>query len=183
MKNHSLKTLLFVFLGAFSMTLFAQDQVFQKNDKDLSFGIGFGTPWGIAGYSTVLPPLGVNFDYALRDDWGPGVFGVGGYAGLSSYKYTYFGFNANYTTIMLTARATYHYTFVDNLDTYGGAQLGFRAVSSSGDDFGTFDPGGPNNVVNSLFVGARYYFSDEFAAYSELAWDIAFFTIGITYKF
>ncbi len=33
------------------------------------------------------------------------------------------------------------------------------------------------------FVGARYNFTDKFGALAELGWGIAYFNIGISYKF
>ena len=192
MKKLLLKVLLVTFvLSAGLFDSLAQEQAFEKGDNDLSIGMGFGTTWLSSGYSTLLPPISVSFDHGLRDDWGPGVFGIGGYVGTSLYrqKFTFGGetYGYNYTTMIFAARATYHYTFVDKLDTYGGGILGFRITGNS--SYGTW-PGGvsadPDNnfaIANSLFVGARYYFSDAFSAYSELGYGIAYLTIGVTFKF
>lgn len=180
------------FAAAVAISASAQEQVFSKGDKDLAIGLGFGSPWITTGISTTLPPVSAAFDYGLRDDWGPGVFGIGGYVGTSLYssEYTLSGdtYGTRYMNVLIGARATYHYTFVENLDTYGGAVLGFAVATAS--NYGDW-PAGVDNVsagsdaIHEIFVGAKYYFSDGFAAFSELTSgsSIPYFTMGVAFKF
>lgn len=193
-----MKTKLFKVLTALAVVAFvavesnAQEQVFKKGDKDLAVGLGFGSPWITTGFSTTLPPVCAAFDYGLRDDWGPGVFGVGGYVSSSLYssEYTWNGdkYGTRYLNVLVGARATYHYTFVENLDTYGGAILGFAVATAS--NYGDW-PAGTDKVsagtdpIHEIFVGAKYYFNPGFAVFSELTTgsSIPYFTMGVAFKF
>lgn len=195
-----MKTKLFKILTAIAVLAFvaldadAQDQVFHKGDRDLNVGVGFGTPWSSNGVNTILPAISATYDLGLRDDWGPGVFGVGGYVGTAIYSDesvstgTNLDYGYRYSIFTLAARATYHYTFVENLDTYGGAILGFStSKAKSYGDWPAPEPSTSSNVnmVFEIFVGAKYYFSESIAAYTELATGakIPIFTIGVAFKF
>jgi hypothetical protein len=188
--------LLWTMLLTFSLFLGvkAQDQVFKKSDKDFSVGVGFGSSYIYSGYSIAVPPIVATFDLGLRDDWGPGVFGVGAYISSSLYTYRstnpYTGqsYGYNYTTFILGGRATYHYTFVDKLDTYGGVILGFRinASSETGDhSIISSDPDNSFDLVHTPFAGVKYYFTPGFSVYNELSlgWGIPYFSLGVTFKF
>lgn len=176
-----------------SSSINAQTQKFAKGDKDINLGIGFGSPWISSGLSTVLPQINATFDLGLRDDWGPGVFGVGAYVGTSLYRSStaWIGgsdYGYRYFNFVVAARATYHYTFVENLDTYGGAVLGFNVSNGRayGDWPGGVKPSSDNDLdpVHEIFVGAKYYFSGSFAAFSELSTgsSIPYLTIGVALK-
>ncbi len=192
MKKNLLKPALIAVIVCLSASItFAQDQMFKKDDLDVSVGLGFGSPWISSGYSTILPPSRVSAEYGLRDDWGPGVFGVGGFVGATAYKYRYsmygYEYGYNYFTVMIAARAAYHYTFVDKLDTYAGSHLGFKITSSKDKSDNTYydlsDPEDSFVPVLDFFAGAKYYFSDTFAAYAEVGSGIAYFNMGISLKF
>ena len=165
-----------------------KSQIFAVGDKDVNIGIGFGATWysGV-GYKTKIPPVSASLDLGLKDDIGPGVLGIGGYVGFSSYKWewnTVYTYGYKYTTIILAARGTYHLELVDKLDTYGGLLLGFRIVSSSyyGDIGYTYTGGAGSGLAYSFFAGGRYYFSDNIAVFGELGYGIAYLTLGITVK-
>ena len=85
----------FVKIVAMSVTLIAisivsyagdKSQLFNKGDKDVNVMVGFVntyTGWSY-GATTSIPALSLSADYGLRDDWGPGVFSIGGFIGGSS---------------------------------------------------------------------------------------------------
>ncbi len=115
-----------------SLNVFAQP-VYEVGQQNLSFGIGFGSPWVFrTGYYAVIPPVSVAYDYGLRDDYGPGIISVGGYFGITNYRYdghSTVDFEWSYTSVIFMGRAGYHYEFTNELDTYGGVCLGFRTLS------------------------------------------------------
>jgi hypothetical protein len=164
--------------------LAAQESTFDKGDKVLNLGIGFGsTYWGGFGYSGLVPPLSASFEVAILDELiqGKGSVGVGGYVGFSSYKWADY---YRYSNFIIGPRGTFHYPLVDNLDTYAGLVIGYRIHTStwvgSGTEIGDNASGGP---ISSGFIGARYYFSDYFAAMAELGYGIAYLTLGVALKF
>lgn len=172
----------------------SEAQIFNKNDIDLNAQVGFGTTWYLGGsyYKASMPLISVAGDYALRDDWGPGVFGVGALIGISSHKweYSYIGYGDygyRYTDFFIVPRATYHYQFVDKLDTYAGIATGLDITRAK--EFGDWYPGyEPSSdagvgVVVTAFAGVKYYFTDNFSVMSELyVYDLAIFNIGVSLK-
>ncbi|NLE33958.1 MAG: hypothetical protein GX622_02535, partial [Bacteroidales bacterium] len=113
-----------------------------------------------------------------------GVIGVGPYVGYSSYKYEYMGWGWKYSNIIIGARGSFHYPFVNRLDTYAGILLGYNIVTSKeiGDPTGA-DDYGSGGLAWSGYIGGRYYFSDVLAAMLELGYGIAYLNIGVALKF
>ncbi len=164
----------------------AQEKKFIKGDKNISLGVGFGSPWIGDGNSMTFPPVSASFDYGLRDDLGPGVIGIGGLIGVAGYRYDNLPYYAwSYTTVIVGARGTYHYQLVDKLDTYGGLMLGFRVISSK--KYGEwahaeYYDDDDVKLAGAFFVGAKYYFTENLAAFGELGYGVGIFTMGVTYK-
>jgi hypothetical protein len=169
-------------------------QLFDEGDKIVSFGVGFGATYYVLGsaYSTTIPPLFVAGDYCFREDLGPGNLGLGAYFGVSGYKskWHYAGddYGYKYTSIIIGARGTYHFTdLVDKLDLYGGVMIGPEIVISKyyGDDNDTYDDISPDGsgVAYDVFAGARYFLTDNFAGMVELGYGISWFKMGISLKF
>ena len=169
-----------------------QAQTFDQGDKVLSFGLGPGSTyvaWN-SYYKMSVPPVFVAGDYCLREDLGPGNLGVGGILAYSAYKYHYnygtYDYGWKYTTFIIGARGTYHFTdLVEQLDLYGGVVLGAKIVTSKefGDTFGTNYTANSSGVLYDLFAGARYYFTDNFGVMGELGYGIAWLKIGVSLKF
>jgi hypothetical protein len=162
----------------------AQTPTFSKGDKVLNLGVGFGSIMYIGPhYKMQVPPISASFEYGIMD----GIFekasiGVGGYLGFASYKYEYSGWGWKYSNIIIAGRGTFHYPFVEKLDTYVGLLLGYDIVSSK--EFGT--PVGSDDTSSGLaysgFVGARYYFKEKFGVMAELGYGITFINIGVAFK-
>jgi hypothetical protein len=162
-------------------------QLFDKGDIVLSAGFGLGSTYYTVGtyYKTTIPPLWLAADYCLREDLGPGNLGIGGYMGFSGYKWEIGDQWVKYNTFIIGARGTYHFTdLVDKLDLYGGIMLGAE-ISSHRDNF----PSGydysynSSGVAYSVFAGARYFFTDNFAVMGELGYGIAWLSLGVSLKF
>jgi hypothetical protein len=164
-------------------------QLFNVGDKMINAGIGIGRTYGIGTfYKTTLPPIFISGDYGFKDDIGPGVLGLGGYLGFSSYKYDVSGiwgsWGWKYTSIIVGGRGTYHMEFIDDLDTYGGLLLGFNIISSKyfGDETWATTSASSSGIAYSFFVGGRYFFTDNLGVIAELGYGIAWLSLGITLK-
>lgn len=191
-----LKAAAFTFLAA-SLPSLATAQ-FNDGENVLGAGLGllggYSSGWSGGGYSQ-SPAINLHFDHAMGE-LGPGTWGLGGYFGYKTSKYrsrylTYYDVDYRYTHIVIGARGTWHYNEWhgdSNLDTYGGLMLGFH--SSSYKDRTNYGRYGHLNTYSysggglgfGAFLGARYYFSDQIGAYSELGYGLTFFQLGVAVK-
>ncbi|HHT29344.1 hypothetical protein [Petrimonas mucosa] len=189
MNNRKLLTfVIFLFCSA-TISLSAQN-FFKKGDQIVNVGIGLGSYYGGTGYSMTVPPLSVSYEKGLLDGLfdGKGAIGVGGYLGYQANKWeTVFSGNSygyKYNYIMVGARGTLHYQFVEKLDTYGGLLLGYDIVSSKffGESSYNLDSATGSGIGYSAFVGARYQFTDSFCGFAELGYGISALQLGISFR-
>ncbi len=84
-----------------------------------------------------------------------------------------------YNKFIIGPRGYLHYSFLNNLDTYAGLMLGLDFVSwgSGNTDYNATD------FAWGLFIGGRYYFTDNLAGMLELGYGATYANIGIAYKF
>ena len=163
-------------------TVVGQDQTFGKGDNVINLGIGFGGSW-YSGYGfgwngvTRLPTLSLSYEHcivgSLWDDRSS--IGVGGQFGYTRIKWKDSDWRISNTTIGV--RGALHYAFVDKLDTYAGLMMGYKIVSDNS------DWNYKNQFVSDYYLGARYYFSDNFAAFAELGYYWSLLNIGVSLKF
>lgn len=73
----------------------------------------------------------------------------------------------------VSARAAFHYQFVEKLDTYIGLGLGM---------WGTTNNGFAAGLGISGYLGARYYFWNNIGLCTELGYGISYFSIGACFK-
>lgn len=169
----------------------AQTPTFSQSDFVINAGIGFGTSlYSGTYYKSTLPPISFSAEYGVKDDFitDDMTLGIGGYVGFagSKYEYDYGGGNTygwKYSYTVIGARGVVHYPFVDKLDTYGGLMLGYNIVSVK--EIGNVPIGissSSGGVAFSIFAGARYYFSDNFAVMGELGYGIAYLNVGVALK-
>lgn len=174
---------------ALAFSVNAQTPTFSESDLVFNLGIGLGTSlYSGSYYKSTLPPLSLSVEYGAKEDFLTEdlTLGLGGYIGFAGSKYDtpYWGFKSSYTVIGL--RGALHYPLVEKLDTYGGIMLGYNikshkttgAYSGYIDTFNYDD----NSVAFSVYIGGRYYFSDNFAAMAELGYGIAYLNLGIAIK-
>ncbi|MBK6346747.1 MAG: hypothetical protein IPN08_09850 [Bacteroidales bacterium] len=184
------KVVITLFAAILAFNLSAQESTFEKGDKALNLGLGFGSFLGASGYKTTIPPISASFEVGIIDGiLDKATVGVGGYLGFAGSKdeIPWFGdeYYVKYTYIVIGARGTFHYPLVDKLDTYGGVMLGYTIVSNSTNlpsTFGTYSYTA-NSFTPSFFVGGRYYFTDNFAAMAELGYGVALLNLGVALKF
>ena len=108
--------------------------------------------------------------------------GLGGMLGHTSVsKSNPSGYKAS--SFILGFRGILHYAFVSKLDTYGGLMLGYNIVSWKWEDKNSaLMANSASGFDFSLFVGARYYFTDKFAAFAELGIAVPI-NLGVSLKF
>ncbi|MDR1763271.1 MAG: hypothetical protein LBR64_04880 [Dysgonamonadaceae bacterium] len=166
---------------------FAQD-AFQKGDKVINLGVGLHSWLTINHADASFPPIGASLDYSLisglLDDHA--AIGVGGYVGFASSKWHYsedLGYNL--IDMVFGARGTFHYQFVDRLDTYGGVLIGYDVVSKNNFGNGAIvdNTNSKSSAVYGTFIGGRFYFTENIAVYAELGYGIAALELGLSYKF
>jgi hypothetical protein len=147
----------------------AQEPMFVKDDKVVNLGVGLG------GYGLLSGMGVVSIDYCIVDGIADvGSIGVGPYAGLGIYNRYSWGYSRAFSAVVKAgARGTFHYPFVESLDTYAGfgMGLGFRTYSNTL----YIDPG--------FFIGARYLFSDKLSFFGELGYGVSNLIIGVSFKF
>jgi len=182
----TLVVILFVGLSAW-----AQQPTFVKNDNLVSIGIGLVKTgyYGYTGYGYAsagrsgMPLLFASYERCIWDN----IFneksslGVGGLFGFSSTKYRD---SWRYTDIVVGARGVFHYALVDKLDTYGG--FGFGLAFSSfkyPNDIDYRYNGSTTRFFPTFNVGARYYFTDAIAAFTEFGYNYTVISLGATFKF
>ena len=163
----------------------AQTPTFQKGNKVLNLGIGFGG-YSPSGYQIKTPSLAASFEIGVKDKvMDNGSFGVGGYLGYAGYDQSG-SFTGNtywsVSRILIGVRGVFHYPLVEKLDTYGGLTLGFmtRSWKWNGSVERTDHPN-RKPFSGDIFVGSRYYFSDKFAALGELSLG-TYLSLGISMK-
>jgi hypothetical protein len=182
MKHHLIKTALFAVL-AIVCTINASAQAYEQGGKQLNVGIGLGSTLTGSGLSSTVPPLGISFEYGLKEK-----ISIGGYLGYAGAKSESFGWKWTYNYIVFGARGSYHFATSDKLDPYVGAIIGYNAASVSvekpagytGPDLAAASAGG---VIIGGHLGARYMFTDQLGAFGELGYGIAFLQLGVTAKF
>lgn len=160
------KLLLLSVLAAFVFVAKAQEPLFVKGDKLVNLGIGLG-------YYT---SISASLDYGIADGIAEkGSIGVGPYLGIGRYfGWGYgWGYSSGYTVFSGGARGTFHYPFIEKLDTYGGIAMGLNFYNFSG--FG-IDPD------FGFFVGANYMLTEKLRVFGELGAGVSYLSAGISFK-
>lgn len=188
-------------ISAFCLPLQTVAQAFEKGNSVVGLGVGFGGAYGITTFGSQSPAFSLNFEHGQWEVGGPGVISWGAYIGTKSYKYDYnytrwysgayhnYYYKQTWRYTVIGARAAYHFNGLDvpKLDVYGGAMLSYNIASYKYEDndpdfdYVTKSYGSVPGV--SLFVGGRYFFTDNFGAYSELGYGASYLTIGLCLKF
>ena len=168
MKKRLLSLLL---LGCTCLGLSAQN-IFSKDNQVVNATIGFGH--GI--------PLEASYEYAVADNLfgDPNCsLGVGGYLGWNHYNQTRDFLKHKNNSFRFGTKVAMHYYFVENLDTYAGFMLGYRFRNekwhgtSINHSYMSFD----------FLLGARYYFTQNWAVVGEFGFEASYFRIGAAYRF
>ena len=183
------RLLLIVACAFFGIQAASAQDAFTKGDVVINAGIGFGNTLHTgSGYKTTVPAISGSVEFCIIDNLfdANSSIGVGGIIGYSAQKYDgLYNYEVKYSDFLLGARGSFHYQFVPKLDTYAGIVLGYDIVSTSvknGSSSYSYAADG-SSVFAGAYLGARYYFTDNFAAMAELGYDIAILKIGVAIKF
>ena len=155
-----------IFLFALISFTTSNAQNFQKGDLIANAGIGLGSTFTFVGLGL---PIGGGVEYGITDK-----IGVGGEIGVVS--------GGGLTAFYVGPKGYYHFNELLNvqseeLDVYGGISILYRSFSV-GDAFFTLSSG----LYPGFHVGARYYFSEKFAAYAELGNSYSWLRVGAAIK-
>jgi hypothetical protein len=188
MKKNFILRIIFVFLLYLGFSSGMSAQLFSKGDKVINLGIGAPVYLGGNGYETKLPLISGSFDYGLFDGLleNKASIGVGGYIGYTANRFEYFGDRGfDFSYFIIGPRASFHYNPIDKLDTYGGLLLGLNIVGSSnyGDADPFYKPNNESGFIPALYAGARYYFTDNIAAFAEIGYGVSVIEVGLSFKF
>ena len=170
------------------------DGPFGVGTHALNLGIGLGSRYGYGngllggGSSSVSPALSLSYEQGILA-LGPGVLGVGVFAGYQGASYDLGGGDKwKYTDLMVTLRGAFHYPVTPKFDAYGGLGLGVRRLGSawSGPAGSLFQGAGDvssTDLTTGLFVGGRYFFTERLGAFAELGYDQTYLKAGLTARF
>lgn len=173
--------LLAVLLSAVTL----QAQTIKEGDILLNAGLGLGT---YDAQNLSIPPISLSADYTLKDNLFDehSALTVGGYLGYYGTKNTYNDVTARWSNVLFGGRGAVHYNFVNKLDTYGGLMLGYNksshSVSGAGEGFVVDSSNSNGGFIFSLFVGARYFFTEKIGAYAEIGYGVSALELGVTFK-
>ncbi|MFY0600421.1 MAG: outer membrane beta-barrel protein [Cyclobacteriaceae bacterium] len=147
-------------------------------DMNLNLGIGLGNNLVVGDQA--LPPIGVSFEYGIKDE-----ISVGGYLGYTSSDFASGFGDWTYSYTIIGARGSYHHDLLGNkkIDTYGGLMLGYYIVSVDFGNTGITTGGETNSFAYAAYIGGRYAFTDNLGAFAELGYGIALLQIGANLKF
>ena len=164
----------------------AQTSTFVKGDNIVSLGVGFGG-YNFGNYYTSSPYFTGYFERCFIDNLfdEKSSLGFGATIGYKSNKYEISGYGWKYTYLLFGVRGAFHYAFVDKLDTYAGMMMGYRGSSYKEiGNAGNVKPSNWGGLTSDFYVGARYYFTDNFGAFLELGYSwFSIGTIGVSVKF
>ncbi|RPE09233.1 hypothetical protein EGT74_19730 [Chitinophaga lutea] len=182
-----MKHVLFVCALFCGMTTASAQSAYFK--QSLQLGVGFASTLGYAGNYKSTPAVSLSYEHMLPFQTGPGRIGVGAIVAFQSEKYDggIAGYESKWNNSLFALRGTWHLEkyLPENLDVYGAAQLGLRFEKNkfklSGETAERTDKN--TRVHAGLLVGARYFFHRNFAAFSEVGYDLAVIKVGIAARF
>lgn len=190
-----MKKITLLFLLCFCGFVTMSQEVFYKGTIATNVSIGLGN--NVSGFGLGFPPVSLAVDYGIVDNLimgENGSIGIGGYFGFATngktYNYLDYSYKARYTRMAFGVRGTFHYQFLDKLDTYAGLMLGLYTYNWKYDWSGNYhydyyySPRNSNtsDFAFSAFVGSRYYFNDNWGINAEVGYGFTYLSAGITYR-
>lgn len=180
---------IFLVLVSLSISGILFAQPFNKGTNVVSAGIGLGSSLGGFTYGSQTPALSLQYERGVWEVGGPGVISLGGYAGMKSYKYSGSGYTQKWGYTIIGIRSAYHYNGInsDKFDVYGGLMLSYNILNYSYKDDQGNNIGSNGNYGSAAgftaYVGGRYFFSDNIAAFAEAGYGVSYLTLGLAFKF
>lgn len=170
-----------------TLSSIAQNNLFNKKQTTLQLGVGFISTltdkgdYGVGmSFPLKTPPISLALDHGVSD-----ALSLGVYVATASND-VFYEDNAQKVKLgemkhlIIGMRGLYHFDLTKKLDTYGGAMLGYNAMSVDGtiDDSKASQKG----LTYTLLVGGKYYFNKGFGAFVELGYGVAAINLGLHVK-
>lgn len=116
----------------------------------------------------------LSVDYVLVDSWWKGHFTVGGEVDFSIPQ-------SHEKAFGITPRATYGLNITPEFEVHATVGVGFGAWNYKNGEYKAND----TFLMYNDFVGCRYFFADNLAAFAEVGYSYYFsgMRLGISYKF
>jgi hypothetical protein len=182
MKQITYLAVAFILLGFTSKK--SNAQAFENGDNVLSVGLGLGGAYSGLHYGST-PGISLQYEHGNWDIGGPGVISLGGYLGYKGFRHEEAGYAEKWNYTIIGLRSAYHYNGIDakELDVYGGVMLSYNILSYSSSFPASYHYGGYGSELGfSIYLGGRYYFTDNVAAFLEVGYGISLGTIGVAFK-
>lgn len=159
-------------------------QSLEQQDSFISARFGLSSVYTLSsGFSATLPPIDGTYEYMITENISIGGF-IGVYSAEFEFNNTFFNDNESikYSFFNIGALGNYHFVNNDQWNVYVGAALGYLSVGV--DDNITDGAGDVRSSGIALGVqgGARYFFTDKFAANVQLGYGLAVLSLGVTLK-
>ncbi len=167
----------FLALAVAVLLAFGASAQVQKGEMILGVNIGLGNT--IYPTMKALPPITLEYEHGLLE----GLFDIDGFClgvgGILAYTEDYSN-EYKYSSVIVAAKGYLHYDFSDleELDIYATVSLGWNITS-------TKDPAPiyPFPLFYDVSIGARYWFTDSFAANLESGYGLSWLKAGINFRF
>lgn len=159
----------------------SKGQEFKVDDNVLSIGFGLGSTHDLY-YGSAWPALLATYERGFKEINDVGIISLGA---IAAFQHQSWG-DLDWNNFYLMARGGFHLTMldIDKLDVYGGISLGLRFYSEP--YYATATARETETHVSpdyGLFVGGRYYFTENVAVFSELLYDVSWLKLGVSFKF
>ncbi len=169
--NQTMKKL---FITLISLCTFSSILTAQTNNtfhlEDIVVNAGISARWiSSNNQTTFFPSLTASADYCLSSSILENRASIG-IGGLLSMGFISSNYGDSYTHFTFGPRGTFHYHFVENLDTYASVLLGYGVGNNSG------------GFIYDFGLGARYYLTPSLAIMSEIG-VLAPLSFGAAFRF
>lgn len=130
--------------------------------------------------------IGVQAEKGLTapGKYGPGVISAGLGVDWYSWDFTYPGGRYEYTVVPIQAFSNYHFVVKSQpkLDPYAGLALVYSVVNATVTGVGSASASASGTDIAGQ-VGARWFFTEKFAAQGQLGFGYGTLSVGATWKF
>ncbi len=190
----SSKSSWFLFLSFLLSFTGLQAQQLEKGAHVLTPGFGIGGVYPVfSSVNSQIPLFGISYEYGAFDHLGPGSLGIGGLAGYKAFKRTErFDGDSYYEKlhyIIIGVKGSYHYNpfpKVDRLDPYAGLMLSVNIpdyANNYSPKYSYLENKYRAYLAGTVYLGCRYYFTENIGAFAEASFGITFFSLGMNFKF